>query len=205
MMSTMVGPVPWLDSQLMAALLGTVVGFLLAEISAITRERRQEHKQRDSVRTALHYEIADNLVKLRGFWPQVVEKDNGRYAGYRVLSLVVPAWSTAIWKSMTAATVIALTHDEQAKIHVLYSTLAEISDAQRRLVQISSDDIASLAAAEDIPTGIPWHPTTRGYAPQNFEGTAKILMPALDEKVNGVLAVGNPIALEGLASPRTLR
>ena len=93
-------------------------------------------------------------------------KDNGRYAGSNLLGLVVPAWSAVIWKSMTAASVVALTHDEQAKIHVLYSTLAEISDAQRRLVQFSSDDIASRAAAEDISTGVPWRPTTRGYAPR---------------------------------------
>jgi hypothetical protein len=201
----MVGPVPLLDSQLFAALLGAVVGFLLAEISAISRERRQDQKQRGSVRTALHYEIADNLAKLTAFWPQVVGKDNGRYAGSNLLGLVVPAWSTAIWKSMTAATVVALTQEEQAKVHVLYSTLAEISDAQRRLAQISSDDIASRAAAEDIPTGVHWHPTTRAYAPQNFDRTAKILMPALDEKVDSVLATGNPIALEGLAILRASR
>jgi hypothetical protein len=59
-------------------------------------------------------------VKLTGFGPQVVENGKGRAAGYNFLSLVVPAWSTAIWQSMTASTVVALTQDERAKSHVLY-------------------------------------------------------------------------------------
>ena len=99
-------------------------------------------------------------------------------------------------EKMTATAVVALTQSEQEKTAcALFHTRGNLGTPNDDSPRCRVMTLRVEQPQKDVPTGVPWHPTRRGYAPQNFDATAKSLMPDLDTRVScPILAAGNPIA-----------
>jgi hypothetical protein len=169
------------------------------QLAAESRQRHEEAKaQQDSVRLALHYEIDDNLDTLGEFRARIVSNDDAKnkpsQVAARLAVVNVPVWGTVIWQGAAAVVAIALSRDEVASAYSIYKTLSDIQVTQRRLEVANSLDDAAYAAEPEFPSvvhGLPGHKFRQDF---HFRTAADALVPALIERIDAVLAEGNPIS-----------
>ncbi len=151
---------------------GTILGYLLSELSAWVRARRQSRKEARAVRTLLRLEVDYNLKLLGEFRLRLNNIATERIASYSRPELVAkaltkltrispaPVWAADLWKTQTHLVSTALRENEILAVYEVYHQLHILSVTLDRARQEEVDPLQA----------------------HGFE-----------EILNGLLAAGNPL------------
>jgi hypothetical protein len=167
----------------------------------VARAREEEElRQRAAIRAALHYEVTDNLRRLEQFWSRIVlagsDKNSPEAIARRLVDMAVPSWSVGVWQGASATVAVAISRQQLDETYRLYTTLAEISEVQRRLQLARDSDTAAYAAEPETPAVLPGIPGHKWQTTNYFGGVAARHVSGLLTDVQLLLDHENPIPPE---------
>lgn len=147
-----------MDATTLGALLticGTILGYMLSEVSSWMRDRRYRKRQARAVRTLISLEVDYNLELLRELRLRVNNIAVERIASYSRPELVAkaltkltrisppPLWTADLWKSHTHLVSTALHENE---ILAVYNVHHQISVLSAILDRASQEEVDPLQA-----------------------------------------------------------
>jgi len=181
-------------------IIGTILGFLLNEVSSRWREKRKRQEEEQSVRTLLAIEIDYDLKLLHEFWQELKQADKPEEdEKLREIRLArelaqspLPSWTHRMWEGQVAYIASALNEHQIREVNAFHRRLESIAGIQRTL----SDLLAEQHAYSRTTNG-----TLDRYGllgpPRPFDDRAPALWSQCRRTVGETLQRGNPLAGKG--------
>ncbi len=139
--------------ELIATLVGVILGFVLSEGVAWLRDCRQTRRMRKVVRTLLRLETYNNLdlmVRYRGtFKPYLGATDGAatQRAAREFATRALPPWSKSAWESQLPEIPHVLREHEARGLALLHSTFDGLV-----LLRASARDLLAIEESQPRPT-----------------------------------------------------
>lgn len=177
-------------------ILGTILGFVLNEMSSVWREKRKRREEDLSVCTLLTIEIDYDLKLLSEFWEKIAQDDKSEedkflkeiHLAYEFVQSPLPPWTRRMWDGQMARIASALKEDEIREVNAFHSRLDSVASIQSTLSGLLAEQNAFSRTTKDTVV-------TFGFfgPPRPFDKKASDLYNQCRNIIEECLRRGNPL------------
>ena len=188
--------------EVLFALVGTIVGFVLSEVATLLRARRDDKRVAASVRIMLGLEIGSNLGMVNDLWSRIeqpVPGDRSPQAqklvqARRLVQLPVPSFSNDAYRSQLGLLPKAANAAEIARVVEIYDRLKRIEALRGEMQVLAREQEDELRAATKQEAGFSGPSRLLSYFPSSpFDDRSPDLLEECTGLIMGLLEGGNPL------------